>query len=239
MVDGKNDIATPQGRDQRRYGFELAERGYVVLAPDSITAGERVAAGDQPFSTARFVAEHPTLSPIGKMLADHRQAISVLGTIDGVDPLRLGVIGHSLGGYNGWFLAGVDERVAAVVSSCGFATFAGDRDLHRWGKRGWFSHFPALSRDLDAGLVPFEFHEIAALVAPRPFFSWIVVDDEYFPHGDSSILGICEVARVYQAVGQPSSLVSRVGRGGHAFPLEIREAAYAFLDLHLRPVVNP
>ncbi|MGH3729013.1 MAG: hypothetical protein ACRDTU_09700, partial [Micromonosporaceae bacterium] len=30
---GKADVATPEGRPDRRYGLELVERGYVVLAP--------------------------------------------------------------------------------------------------------------------------------------------------------------------------------------------------------------
>ena len=233
--DGKGDIAVASGRTNRRYGLELAQRGYAVLAPDTITAGERIRAGDSPFHTARFVDEHPRLSPVGKMIADHRQAVSVLGSVPGIDGTRIGVIGHSLGGYNGWFLAGLDDRVKAVVSSCGFVTFAGDPDRRRWGQRAWFSHFPALSPMLERGLVPFEFHEILALVAPRPLFTWLALQDEYFPNWPQATRALDQVWDLYRALGAADAMVTWVGHGGHDFPAPVREAAYAFLDRHLRP----
>ncbi len=36
---------------------------------------------------------------------------------------RIGVIGHSLGGHNAIFTATFDERLKAVVTSCGFTGF--------------------------------------------------------------------------------------------------------------------
>ena len=41
-----------------------------------------------------------------------------------VDPERIGVIGHSLGGHNSLFVATFDERLKAVVTSSGFNSFA-------------------------------------------------------------------------------------------------------------------
>ena len=236
--DGKRDVATPEGRDNRRYGLELVERGYLVMAPDTITAGERVADDQKPFHTAGFVAEYPELSPVGKMIADHRQAVSVLAAIEGVDADRIGAIGHSLGGYNSWFLAGLDPRVKAVVSSCGFATFAGDSERHRWGNRDWFSHLPRLSPLIDRGEVPFEFHEILALMAPRPLFTYLAMGDEYFPHWQQGALALDRVHDLYTALGMPEAMVTWIGHGGHDFPPPVREAAYRFLDTWLRPSVT-
>lgn len=230
---GKADVATCNGRERRRYGIELVERGYVVLAPDTITAGERIAAGEHPFQTAPFVAARPEVSPIGKILADHRQAVAVLASLEYVEDARIGALGHSLGGYNAWFLASLDDRVRAVVSSCGFATFAGDPDLHHWGQRDWFSHFPLLSVDLEQGHVPFEFHEVIALVAPRPLFTWLTTGDQYFPNWVESMQGLEEVNRVYAELGRADHHVTWLGHGPHDFPDQVRQAAYAFLDHHL------
>lgn len=230
---GKSDIATAHGRDNRRYGLELVQRGYAVLAPDTITAGERIDEGEAPFSTARFVAANPQLSPVGKMLSDHRHAVSVLASLPEVDSRRIGAIGHSLGGYNAWFLAGLDERIAAVVSSCGFVTFAGDPDLRRWGTRDWFSHFPSLDPFLDSGQVPFEFDEILALAAPRPLFTWLAMGDQYFPHWHESASALDRVWELYKGLGAAEQMVTWVGHGGHDFPNRVRAAAYDFLDLHL------
>ncbi|MGD7708082.1 dienelactone hydrolase family protein [Microlunatus sp. Y2014] len=233
VPSGKADVATTDGREGRRYGLDLVRRGHVVLAPDTITAGERVAPGAKPYHTADFVAQRPELSPIGKILADHRQGVSVLASLPGVHPGRIGVIGHSLGGYNAWFLASVDDRVAAVVSSCGYATFAGDHDLHHWGTRDWFSHFPQLSALLDQGSVPFEFHEVMALIAPRPVLNWLTTSDQYFPNWTESMQGLDQVHGLYQRLGRADDFVTWLGHGRHDFPAPVAETAYRFLERHL------
>ncbi len=230
---GKADVATAAGRDGRRYGLDLVRQGHVVLAPDAITAGERIAAGADPFHTAQFVADHPGVSPVAKMLADHRQGVSVLAAWPGVDPDRIGSVGHSLGAYNSWFLAGIDDRVRAVVSSCGFATFAGDSQRHRWGQRDWFSHFPLLSKDLDDGRVPFEFHEIMALVAPKPVMSWVATADRIFPNWSESTQGLNRVFDLYAALGHADRFLTWVGHGPHDFPAQVSSVAYDFLSRHL------
>jgi dienelactone hydrolase len=233
--NGKDDIATRDGRENRRYGLELAERGYVVLAPDTITAGDRIEPGEKPFHTARRDAAHPELSAVGKMVSDHRQGVELLCSLPEVDPARIGVIGHSLGGYNAFFLAGADLRIAATVSSCGFATFAGDSQTHRWGRRDWFSHLPALSPMIEADHVPFEMHEIAALVAPRPFFNWMAAGDHIFPHWRPAVAAMEQVAQLYQGLGHEGDFMSLLGTGDHDFPAPVRAAAYAFFDQHLAP----
>lgn len=53
-------------------------------------------------------------------------AITYLGTMDGVDPRRLGVYGTSFGGGNVIAAAALDERIRCTVSSVGFG------DGRRW-----------------------------------------------------------------------------------------------------------
>ncbi|HIT75881.1 MAG TPA: dienelactone hydrolase family protein [Candidatus Avipropionibacterium avicola] len=230
---GKADVATADGRPGRRYGLDLVRRGHVVLAPDTITAGDRIAPGAKPYHTEAFVADHPGVSPVAKMLADHRQGVSLLASWSGVDPHRIGVIGHSLGGYNSWFLAGIDDRIRAVVSSCGFASFAGDPERHRWGRRDWFSHFPLLSDDLDRGRVPFEFHEVMALVAPKPLFNWLATGDRIFPNWVESTRALEQVHRLYESLGAADRFVTWLGHGAHDFPAPVSAVAYRFLEEHL------
>lgn len=228
--NGKDDVSTTEGRQNRQYGLELAKRGYVVLAPDTITAGERVRQDEKPFQTASFDAAYPNWSAVAKMLVDHQQGISLLESLNCVDSDKIGVIGHSLGGYNGYFLAGVDRRIKAVVCSCGFSTFAGDPELHRWGKRDWFSHIPQLSNYINDDKVPFEFTEIAALVAPTPFFLWMGQNDPIFPHWKPAAEGLFELNSLYKWMDCTEKIQTLIGNSGHDFPYEIRQAAYLFLD---------
>ena len=50
-------------------------------------------------------------------------AVDLLQSLPQVDGERIGCIGHSLGGHNAMFLGVFDERVKAVVSSCGWTPF--------------------------------------------------------------------------------------------------------------------
>ncbi|WP_309120769.1 dienelactone hydrolase family protein [Paenibacillus sp.] len=233
-ASGKDDVASSAARENRAYGLELVRRGYVVLAPDTISMGERIYEGEEAFRTAPFYAAHPSSTAVGKMLHDHRQSLDVLTALPYVDASRIGAIGHSLGGYNAFFLAGVDRRVKAVVSSCGFATFAGDPDPNRWGQRDWFSHLPKISDSLAAGFVPFEYHEIAALAAPTPFFNWNGMADKIFPHWRPAAEALTELGALYRALDAEHRLEFLFGNSGHDFPPTVREAAYVFLDRWLK-----
>ncbi|WP_338777330.1 dienelactone hydrolase family protein [Metabacillus sp. FJAT-52054] len=237
-ANGKNDIAHPSGRKDRQYGIELVKKGYAVLAPDTITAGERIEKGDEAFQTKNFYSRYPERTAVGKMLADHRQGAEVLASLKEVDQDRIGVIGHSLGGYNAYFLATLDQRIKAAVCSCGFSMFAGDPELHRWGKRDWFSHFPVISEWMERSEVPFDFHEILSLCAPMPLFLWMGRNDPVFPHWKEGLKGIIEVQKVYDVLGQNDSFEWVIGSSGHEFPPAIREHSFQFLDRHLKFTIH-
>jgi len=53
-------------------------------------------------------------------VADTKNAFNALLARDEVDPGRIGVIGHSFGAAVAVHTAGVDERIACVISSCGW-----------------------------------------------------------------------------------------------------------------------
>jgi uncharacterized protein len=53
-------------------------------------------------------------------VADTRNALTWLAGQPEIDPDRIGVIGHSFGAAVSVYTAGVDQRVAAVISSCGW-----------------------------------------------------------------------------------------------------------------------
>ncbi|WP_249365512.1 alpha/beta hydrolase [Cytobacillus citreus] len=230
--EGKDDVTLTSGRVNRTYGLELVKRGYIVLAPDTITAGERVQSSEESYHTASFYERNPNWSAVAKMLVDHRQGVSVLSKITSVN--NIGAIGHSLGGYNAYFLAGIDKRVKAVVCSCGFAVFANDPERERWGRRSWFSHIPKVSDYLLNNEVPFEFNEIAALVAPTPFFIWIGQKDKIFPHWEQMAAAVNDIDHLYTFLEEEIHFKSLIGNAGHDFPSEIRTLAYNFLDEKLK-----
>lgn len=233
--EGKADIATEEGRPNRRYALELVRRGYVVLAPDSLTAGERIFPDHQAFHSGPFYDLHPEWSAVAKNALDHMYGVDVLCSLDEVDPDAIGAIGHSFGGYNSYFLAGLDQRIKAFVSSCGFSPFTGDPSPDHWGYRSYpYTHIPKVSVDLAQDRIPFEFHEIAALCAPTPSFHYAGQQDHIFPHWKSVAESMLELAKLYRLLGKEDRFRSYIGTGGHDFPEEIRELAYSFLDRWLK-----
>lgn len=234
-------------KEGREYGRELAQRGYVVLATDTITAGERVYPGYEAYYTKAFFLEFPLWSAMGKMIHDHQRGLDYLCSLDYVDPQRLGCIGHSLGGYNSFFLQAFDARIKAAVSSCGLSTMGGTCSPYKWVRSDWFVHFNPACRDyLQAGMVPCDVHEIMALSAPRPFFNYSAREDAIYhpevaqqgqgfaPWWQTIDKALSQVSAVYDVLGKRDHFVRVETDGGHDFPHDVREKAYRWLDSWLK-----
>ena len=231
VPQGKDEPVGISGNPHMYYGLELVQKGYVVLAPDSITAGERVYPGAAPYVTAPFDASHPDWSAMGKMLWDHMRGVDYLLTLPVVDKKRIGVIGHSLGAYNAFFLAAFDERIKAAVSSCGLGTIAGAPNPFAWARKEWFVHFPKLRPYLEVGCTtPFDFHEVISLIAPRPFLTFSMKQDKIFPQWQGAIAMADQVRKVYGLWGTENAFRSVLKEGEHDFPPDSRVLAYEWID---------
>ncbi len=233
-VQGKQATAIPGAVDRigYAYGHELAERGYVVLVPDQFTTPPRVPE-TEAYDTRAFEAAHPAWSPTGKMIWDHMRAMDFLLTCPEVDELRVGSIGFSLGGFVSLFAAAFDERIAAVVCASGVSPMRCDRDLHfSYVRKDFkFHYMPGLAPYLERGEPPpFEMHEVAALLAPRPLMAISGYHDQWC-RGNASMGELAaRVHDVYELNGRAEGF-SHIHHGeGHAFGRVWREAAYAWLD---------
>ena len=160
---GKDVIAGGGTQPDRFYALELAARGYVVLAPDYPSFGE------YPFDFPTDGAEYS--SGTMKAIWNNIRAVDLLEQLPLVDPNRIGCIGHSLGGHNAIFTAAFDQRLRAIVSSCGFTAF---HDYYQGDLTGWTSdrYMPWIRErfDRDPDRMPFDFPELLGLLAPRAVF---------------------------------------------------------------------
>ncbi len=231
---GKHDVGAETIPNNRGLAAELARRGYVVLAPDYPSFGDYKFDFNAEFRAGRYT------SGTMKGIFNHMRAVDLLSERKGVDGDRIGVIGHSLGGHNAMFLAAFDERVKVVVSSCGWTPF---EDYYEGKIAGWTSdrYMPRL-RDvyqLDAQRVPFDFYEVVAAIAPRPFFSNSPLGDTNFDvRGVKKAVPVAEEVYRLFAAGENSNdarkdkprLIVRHPDSGHDFPPDVRREAYGFLD---------
>ena len=218
---GKRVVAGLGPRPNRGYAVELAERGYVVIAPDYPSFGDYAG---YDFASDRY--ESGTM----KGIFNHMRCVDVLQSLDVVAPDRIGAIGHSLGGHSAMFVGVFDERIKVIVSSCGWTPF---HDYYGGNLKGWTSdrYMPRL-RDvysLDPNRVPFDFYEVVAALAPRGFFS-------NSPRGDDNFAvagvekAIPRAREVYQLLGAEDRLEVRHPESGHDFPVPVRNEAYEFMD---------
>ncbi|MCK5470203.1 MAG: acetylxylan esterase, partial [Cyclobacteriaceae bacterium] len=150
-----------------------------------------------------------------------------------VDPEKIGVIGHSLGGHNAMFVGVFDQRLKVIVSSCGWTPF---HDYYEGDIKGWTSlrYMPRLKDvyHLEPDLVPFDFYEVVAALAPRPFFSSSPLHDSNFSV-EGVKKGISEANKIYHLLESDENLQVRYPNCEHDFPPEIRQEAYAFIDAAL------
>lgn len=220
---GKRIISGHESHPNRQYALELAQRGYVVIAPDYVSFG------DYPYD---FTSDDYASGTM-KGIFNHMRCVDLLQSMDEVDPERIGVIGHSLGGHNSIFVAVFDERIKVVVTSCGWTPF---HDYYEGNIAGWTSdrYMPRLKNiyDLDPDRVPFDFYELVAAIAPRAFFtSSPLHDDNFEVEGVRRAMPIAgEVFALYDA---ESRLQAVYPDCEHDFPPLIREAAYEFIDKSL------
>jgi dienelactone hydrolase len=222
---GKDEPVGLGPKPDLAYAKELAERGYVAIAPDYPNFGEyRV----DPYSLGYASASM-------KGIWNHMRAVDVLTTLPEVDTGRIGAIGHSLGGHNAIFVALFDERIRAIVSSCGFNAFP---DYYGGNIAGW-SHAGYMPRlrskyDLDLRKVPFDFPELVGALAPRAFFANGPTRDANFPlAGVTTCLE--SAGPVYRLLGHPGRLRAVHPEAEHAFPAASRAEAYRFIDDSLKP----
>lgn len=218
---GKEEPGGLGGSENLHYALELARRGYVTLAPDYPSFGQH---------DYDFLANSQWASGSMKAIWDNMRAIDLLQQLPQVDPKRIGCIGHSLGGHNTIFTSFFDERISVSVSSCGFTRF---HKYYQGRLQGWTSdrYMPRIARvySNNPNLVPMDFPELIAGIAPRAFFTSSPIGDDNFEVSgvrDS----IQEATKIYRMHSAEDRIKAIYPQSAHDFPPDSREQAYQFID---------
>ena len=200
------------------FGPALARRGLDVLAPDAITFEDRRAAvqGVEP-DYYDWLQHYNAMSYrlldgdllMRKCLDDAQRALSVLLQASGIDEQRVGVAGHSYGGYTALYHAAIDARCRFACVSGAVCSFESRR---REGTGvTLFEAVPGLARDIDT-------HEVLSAIGPRPTLVVSGAGDKYSRDADE----------VVAKVGDDFITELRVDRG-HALDQERFDAIVEWL----------
>jgi len=223
---GKGEPAGLGGLPTLHYAHELAERGFVCIVPDYPSFG------DYPYDF-KTQGKHYASGSM-KAIWNNIRAVDLLVSLPEVDSDRIGCIGHSLGGHNSLFTAAFDQRLKAVVTSCGFTAF---HHYYEGKLAGWTSdrYMPRI-RDVygnDPDQVPFDFYEVLTAICPRSIFINAPLHDSNFEvTGVKKVVD--EVGKAYDLIDARDNLVVEYPDSAHDFPDEVRHAAYAWLGKQLK-----
>ena len=201
---------------EKHFGLALARRGFVTFCPRNFLWPEtaRMAADEE---TRAFRTRHPRARGMAKMLFDGQVALDILAAQPGVDPKRLGCIGHSLGAKEALYLAAFDRRIRATVSSEGGI----GTTMSNWNAEWYLGHGgSAFER---------EHHELLALAAPRPFL--LVGGDS--ADGAASWPYVAAAQSVYRLYNEPPRLGLLNHRKGHAVPPEVVPRLLEWLETYV------
>lgn len=184
---GKSEVAGEVGNPFQAFGPALARRGLAVLAPDAITFEDRRASvqGTAP-DFHDWLQHYNAMSYrlldgdvlMRKCLDDAQRALSVLLQATGIDAHKVGVAGHSYGGYTALYHAAVDTR-------CRFACISGAVCSFETRRREGtgitlFETVPGLARQIDT-------HDVLSAIGPRPTMVVSGSGDKYSRDADQVV----------------------------------------------------
>ncbi len=224
---------------QESLGETLVRAGYVVFSPDAYWHGDR--AGTGPAGPAEISsAEQESLFKLnlwfgrtlwGMFVRDDQIALDYLVRRPEVDRSRIGATGMSMGSTRAWWLAAVDERIAAVA---GVACLTRYQNLIAHGQlrqHGIYYFTNGLLKHFDS-------EGVLALIAPRPYLALTGDLDSGSPADGIKILEQ-KVGRIYAVLGVPERFRSILYPGlGHVYTAEMRSEVLAWFARWLKPGFN-
>ncbi|MFM8470673.1 MAG: alpha/beta hydrolase family protein [Limisphaerales bacterium] len=237
---------------------DLAKRGFLAVAIDGRHHGARTKAGSgsaeyhEAILNAWFGSKK--LPFLYDTVWDVMRLVDWLGTRDDVDAARVGLIGFSKGGMEGYLAAAVDARIAVTVPCIGVQSFKWALDNESWRSRAE-TFKPALDaaaknegepvntaflRKFYDRVVPgiygqFDGPAMLPLIAPRPRLVIIGDADPRTPlPGVQECLTTARAA--YRAAdAEPKLQVILQPQTGHKVTVEARQAAVDWFVKWLRP----
>jgi len=207
------------------HGIWFARHGYICLTLDTLQLGEIAGIHHGTYREGRWWWHSRGYTPAGVECLNGIRGIDYLISRPDVDAQRIAVTGISGGGAATFWIAAADERVKVAVPVSGMAdlpSYVGNRVIN--------GHCDCMFL---YNTFQWPWTRIAALIAPRALLFTNSDQDSIFPM-DANQRVINNLERLYSLYGAGDLVDSFVSIGGHAYRKDIRQAAYRFINTHLK-----
>jgi len=217
---GKSEVCGLVGNPLQAFGPILAQKGFVVLAPDSICFEERRRGGQGviPLSGDDDFLQHYNEMCyrilqgenflIKKVLSDAINGITLLSELEFVNNERIGTLGHSYGGNTVLFLSAIDERIKFSCASGSACTYK-NKMQNNVGIE--------MSIVIPGFIQKYDIYDLVRCIAPRHLLIISAEDDKYSRDADF----IVEQARLsYVECHAINNLCHMKYSGGHPLTKE-------------------
>jgi dienelactone hydrolase len=205
----------------RSYAARLADRGFVVFAPHNPYRGE------DRFRVLQRKANPLKKSLFSVIIGQHDRITEWLSGLPFVDPQRIGFYGLSYGGKTAMRVPAVLDRYALSICSADFNDWIRKNATIDSGYSYVFMNEYEMP-EFNLGNT-FNYAEMAALIAPRPFMVERGHDDPVAPD-EWVAYEYAKVGRLYSQLGIPERTALEIFEGGHAINAV---GTFQFLYRHL------
>ncbi|MGE3805826.1 MAG: dienelactone hydrolase family protein [Gemmataceae bacterium] len=217
------DVVNPKEKTRayNSFGAQLANRGYIVYAPQNPYIGQ------DKFRVLQRKGNPLGLSLFSFITRQHERTIDWLETLPFVDKERIGFYGLSYGGKTAMRVPALEKRYCLSICSGDFNEWIWKNVNLEWrGSYVTTGEYEMFEFDLGP---TFNYAEMCSLIAPRPFMVERGHDDgvgldEYVA------FEFAKVRRMYSRLGIPGRTTIEYFDGGHVIN---GKGTFEFLDKHL------